>query len=119
MMEEVQRRALAEPFQLRRAEGVVEPERLACSVRALDAAFAVIVVADGNPLDPMGLVVPSNLADRLSLFAGEDVDPGTGLAIEGVGRAHEHVVAELIQVAAVTQPRTGGRDVVRRGLAFG
>ena len=45
--------------------------------------------------------------------------PVPGLAGEGVGRAHEHVVAELVEVAAVAQPRAGRRDVVGRGLALG
>ena len=39
MMEEVERRALAEPFELRGAEGVVEPQRLGRAIGVLDAAL--------------------------------------------------------------------------------
>src|SRR5208283_979562 len=39
VVEEVQRRAFAKPLQLRGAEGVVEPEHLACSVCVLDPAL--------------------------------------------------------------------------------
>src|SRR3984893_7878703 len=38
-MEEVERRSLAEPFELRGTEGVVEPQRLGRPVGVLDTAF--------------------------------------------------------------------------------
>src|SRR5207244_8468579 len=81
------------------------------------ATLAVIAVADSYPPGPVRLVVPGDLANRLSLLASQDVDPCPGLAVEGVGRAHEHVVAELVQMTAVTKPRPRRRDVVRRSLA--
>ena len=41
-----------------------------------------------------------------------------GLAGEGVGGAHEHVLAELGEVAAVLEPGPGGGYVVGGGLAL-
>src|SRR2546422_9223411 len=41
------------------------------------------------------------------------------LAREGVDGAEEHVVADLVEVAAVAEPRAGRRDVVGRRLALG
>ena len=84
------------------------------------AAFAVVRVADDDPLHALRLVVardrrrssapvsPVSTFDRLAALAGVGVD-----------RAHEQVVAELVEVAAVAQPRAGGRDVVGRRLALG
>src|SRR5215471_5756727 len=83
------------------------------------AAFTVIVVADRDPSNSVSLVVPSDLTDWLSLLAGQHVNASTGLTVERVCRAHEHVVAELVQMPAITQPRAGRRDVVGRRLAFG
>src|SRR5690348_6993556 len=49
------------------------------------AAFAVIVVADRHPACPVRLVIARDLADRLALLAAQYVDPGSRLAVEGVG----------------------------------
>ena len=83
------------------------------------AAFAVIAVADGHPFDPLSLVVAGNLGDWLVLLAAQYVDAFASLVVEGVDRAHEHVVAEPVEMAAEAQPIPGRRDVVGRGLALG
>src|SRR5580704_14496255 len=47
------------------------------------AALAVIVVADRHPPDAVRLVVAGELADRLALLAGQDVDAGAWLIGKG------------------------------------
>src|SRR6516165_8635816 len=191
VVEQVQRRALAEPLQLGGAESMVKAQRLARSVRVSDtafdglawcytgqseeaqpivgtdavvirwvlegqrqqallfqigfvyprkaagdhrrtseqargqcrmlaaAAFAVIAVADGHPFDSLGLVMAGDLGDWLVLLAAQHVDTPARLVVEGIDRAHEHVVAELVEMAAKAQPIPRWRDVVGGGLALG
>ena len=82
-------------------------------------AFPVVRVADDDPLDALGLVVASDRGEGLPRLSREDVLALAGLARIGVGRAHEHVVAELFEVSAVAQPGARRRDVVGRRLALG
>src|SRR5215813_14780849 len=81
-------------------------------------AFAVIAVADGHPFDTLRLVVAGDFSDRLVFLAAQHVDAFARLVAEGVDRPHEHVVAELVEMATETQPIPSRRDVVGRGLAF-
>src|SRR5207245_10331373 len=81
-------------------------------------AFTVVRVADDHPLDALGLVVAGDRREGLSRLPGEDILALAGLARVGVGRAHEHVVAELVEVSAVAKPRARGREVIGRGLAL-
>src|SRR3984893_4995967 len=83
------------------------------------AAFAVIAAAPRDPLYALRLVMAGDLGDRLVLLAAQHIDAFAGLVVEGVDRAHEHVVAELVEMAAETQPIPGRRDVIGRGLALG
>ena len=66
------------------------------------APLAVIAVTDSHPFDPLRLVMTGDFGDRLVPFAAQHVDALAGLVIEGIDRAHEHVVAELVQMAAKT-----------------
>ena len=82
------------------------------------ASLAVVVVADYDPADPGVPVVLGGLGEGAACLAGEDISSFAGLAGEGVGRAHEHVLAELGEVAAVLEPRPCGGYVVGGGLAL-
>src|SRR5207249_5915163 len=66
-------------------------------------AFAVVRVADDDPLHALGLVVAGDRGEGLPGLAGEDVLSLAGLAGVGVRRAHEHVVAELVEVPAIAE----------------
>ena len=81
------------------------------------AAFSVVVVANGNPLHALGLVLPSNLRYGLNLLTRELILPGAGLVGERVDRAKEHVVAQVIQVSPEPQPCSSRRYVVSGALA--
>ena len=39
--------------------------------------------------------------------------------IEGVDRTDEHVAGDVLEMTAVLEPRSGGRDVIGGALAFG
>ncbi len=98
--------------------GAAEKPRRQCGMLAA-AAFAIVEIADCDPADAARLIVTGDPRKRLVALARQHVLALAGLAGEGVGRAHEHVVAELVEVAAIAQPRAGRRDVVGRGLALG
>src|SRR4051794_28499458 len=76
------------------------------------AALAVIPVAYDEPADAAAPVVARDRREGLRRLAVEHVAALADLAGERVGRAHEHVVAEAVEMAAVAQPRPGRRDLV-------
>src|SRR5262249_46304349 len=63
------------------------------------AAFAIIMVTDYHPLNPLGLISPSNFGNCLPGFSGQNVLTLPGLTGERIGCTHEHVVAELVQMS--------------------
>ncbi len=67
-------------------------------------AFAVILFAENHPVDSALLVVTRDVGIGFPRFAGEDVFALADLAAEGVGRAQEHVVGNLVEVSAKGQP---------------
>src|SRR6266508_608260 len=81
--------------------------------------LAVVLVADDDPAQALGLELARHLREVLPLFLRERVDPLARLAGEGVDGSPEHVVADLVDVAPEAQPRARGRDVVRGRLALG
>ena len=74
-------------------------------------ALTVVRITDDHSLDALRLVVARDRRERLPGLSRQDV-------LFLAGRAHEHVVAELAEVAEVAQPGSGGRDVVGGGLAL-
>src|SRR5262245_33890376 len=82
-------------------------------------ALTVVLVADGEPRLALGLQVTRGLREWLAGLPGQRIEALAGLASEGVGRAQEHVVADLVQVTAEAQPRPGRRDCVVRRLDLG
>src|SRR6266478_3971111 len=82
-------------------------------------SLAVVLVADDDPAQTLGLELARHLREVLPLLPRHGVDALARLAGEGVDGAQEHVVADLVQVAPDEKPRAGRRDVVGRGLALG
>src|SRR5438477_7280214 len=83
-----------------------QPWRQGCMFAT--AAFAVVLVADDDPFDAMGFVETSYLGKRLVVFARDQVASLTGHPGECVDKPHEHIVAELVEMAAIAQPWTSG-----------
>lgn len=80
-------------------------------------ALAVVVVADGHPLDAVGLVVAGHIGNSAPGAAALVLDV-VHLVVLVVGGANEHVVGDVVQVAAVLQPGAGSRDVIGGALAL-
>ena len=79
--------------------------------------FTVVLVTDGDPADPVSLVVAGNLGVRHVPLAADDVEALSRLARVGVHGAEEGVVADVVEVAAEAQPRACGRNVVGGALS--
>ena len=80
-------------------------------------ALAVVVLANDAPGDGVGLVRARNVWHALVL-ASELVLDGVGLTVGAVDGTNQHVVGDVVQVAAVLEPGAGHRDVVGRALAL-
>ena len=85
----------------------------ACSRELPSPMFSSpIATADAGLVEALG-----DLRERTGL-AVERVLPGAGLAGVGVDRAQVEVAGDVLQVASVLEPGTGGRDVVGCALAL-
>ena len=83
------------------------------------AALAVVFAAYDDPPDAVPPVRARHLRAR-SLLAGAHVrGPADPCRVERADRAEQHVVAQVVQVAPVRQPRPRRRYVVRGALAGG
>src|SRR6266849_5660507 len=82
-------------------------------------ALAVVLVADHDPALALGFELAGHRGEVLPRLAGEGVDALARLAREGIDGAQEHVVADLVQVAADEEPGAGRRDVIGGRLALG
>ena len=83
-------------------------------------AFAVVLVANDHRADAHALVAAGGLGHGgVAVALGRKVAHLVGLAVEGVGGPDEHVIGDVVQMAAELQPRAGHRNVVRRALALG
>ena len=83
------------------------------------AALAVVRVADDDPACAERLVARArSRRTRTSCSPVSTLRPWPTSPRERVARAREQVVAELVEVAAVAQPRAGRRDVVGGRLAL-
>ena len=80
------------------------------------AAFAIVLVAHDDPAQALSLVVSGNFRKSLSGFATDQISAMAGLSGERVDRTEKHVVADVVEVASVAQPRPGHRDMVRRAF---
>ena len=81
-------------------------------------ALAVVAVADRAPRDTGFAVVLGDVGER----AGGAVDLILAFAHatgERIDHADEQVARDVLEVTAVLEPRTGGRDVVGGALALG
>ena len=72
------------------------------------AALTVVVIANDDPLQAMRFIVPGDLRDGLSALTRDHILPLASLIREGIGGAHEHIIAELVQMTAVAQPGARG-----------
>src|SRR5882724_1967490 len=79
-------------------------------------ALAVVLVADDDPAQALGLELARHLREVLPLLSRDRVDAFARLTGEGIDGAQEHVVADLVEVAPDEKPRPGRRDVVGGGL---
>ena len=75
-------------------------------------AFAVVGVADDDPLDALRAVFSCDLRDAV-VFARELVLDLVGLAVLDVDGADETVLGDVLEMSAVLEPGTASRDVVR------
>src|ERR1700733_11060958 len=82
------------------------------------AALAIIGVANHDPPNPSRSVVPSNIGKSLPHLTAQHVPALPGNAGESIDGAHEHVVAEPVEMTPIAQPRTSRRDMVGRRLAL-
>src|SRR5262249_46351642 len=60
------------------------------------AALAVVVIANDDPLQAMHFIVPGDLPHGLSALTRNHILSLASLIREGIGGAHEHIIAELI-----------------------
>ncbi len=80
-------------------------------------ALAVVVVADHQPAQAVLLVVARHSGHRVILPAQLVLDAVDAIVLN-VERADEHVVGDIVQVAAVLEPGARHADVVRGALAL-
>ncbi|KAI6755925.1 hypothetical protein HG531_005031 [Fusarium graminearum] len=73
-------------------------------------AFAVVPVANDNPLDALGLVVASDSGNSAPLTSGVVLDL-VGLIVSLVDGTNQHVVGDVVKVTTVLQPGTGHGDM--------
>mmetsp|Transcript_24095 Transcript_24095/g.75512 ORF Transcript_24095/g.75512 Transcript_24095/m.75512 type:complete len:373 (-) Transcript_24095:1175-2293(-) len=81
-------------------------------------ALAVVLIADHHPRDARGLVRARGGGHGVEV-PGHLVEDLVGLAVLVVDGADEHVVGDIVQVAAVLEPRARHGDVVGGALAPG
>src|SRR5512139_4131124 len=84
---------------------IEEPRRHGRMLTA--AAFAIVLIADDDRSDALRLVRTGDLRNREVRFAGQDVRALARLGGKGAVGAEKHVVADLVQMAAELEPRTG------------
>lgn len=80
-------------------------------------ALAVVLITDGHPLDVVGLVVAGDFG-HISPLASALVLDFVHLVVFVVGGANEHVVGNVVQMAAILQPGASGRNVICGALAL-
>ena len=69
------------------------------------ASFAVVPVTNNNPLYASLLVITCSCGDGTD-FTGESVLNLVGFAVGGVDGADQHVVRDVVEMAAVLEPGT-------------
>src|SRR5882762_2669811 len=67
-------------------------------------ALAVVLVTDHRPRETPGLELPHRLREVLPLLARDRVGALAHLAREGIVRAEEHVVADLVEMPSHEKP---------------
>ncbi len=95
-----------------------DPEKPGAHGGVLPArAFTIVLVPHDDRTAGPVLVIFSQLVNRHSLLAGEDVGPSARLFGEGVYRPLKQVARDICQMPPVAQPGAAWGDVVRGGLA--
>src|SRR5262249_45783521 len=83
------------------------------------APLPVILIADHNRTDALRLIPTCNLCNGKPRFARQYVRPLAGLAKKRIVRPQEHIVTDLIKMAAELEPWACRRDMIGRRLALG
>src|SRR3569833_2770724 len=81
-------------------------------------SLAVVPVSNHDPLDPLLLVVAGDSRHGIELTRGLVLDL-VRLAVSLVDGTDQHVVGDVVQMAAIAEPRAGHGDVVCRRLPLG
>mmetsp|Transcript_6859 Transcript_6859/g.11772 ORF Transcript_6859/g.11772 Transcript_6859/m.11772 type:complete len:328 (-) Transcript_6859:1491-2474(-) len=80
-------------------------------------AFAVVLVANYRPPHPSRLVGARHRR-HVRQLARQPILHRVDLVVRSIDGADEHVVADVVEMAAVLEPRSGHADVVGRALAL-
>ena len=79
--------------------------------------FTVVFIADDDPVLTGGFQLTRHSWNGQAALTIQRIARGTRIATESVDRANEHVVGNVVQVAAEAQPFACRRNVVGGGLA--
>ena len=81
-------------------------------------AFAIILFGHDNGRDSLCLIRLGHRRNSV-VSAVQLIQDTVGLSIEGIDRPHQHVVRDVLQVSAETQPRSRHGDMVGGTFALG
>jgi len=82
------------------------------------APLTIVLVSHHDPLLAFGLVATRDLGHRDKIFVGQCVLGLPGFTGEGIDPSQQHVVADPVQVTAISEPGTGRRNVIGGALAL-
>eukprot|EP00732_Lithocolla_globosa_P002290 Lithocolla_globosa_v1_NODE_1456_length_2560_cov_45.661876.p2 type:complete len:114 gc:universal NODE_1456_length_2560_cov_45.661876:2139-1798(-) len=80
--------------------------------------FAIVLIANHHPWDTSALVSTCHGRDSIKVF-GQNVVDRVSLIVLCVDGTNQHVVADVVKMATVLEPRASHTDVVGCALAFG
>lgn len=70
------------------------------------ASFAVVPVANDDPLDSIRLVLTGDGRNG-TVFTGHEVPDLVGLSVLGIHGTDKHVVGDVVKVSTILQPGSG------------
>src|SRR6185295_14531163 len=82
------------------------------------APLAVVLVSDHDGTDAFRFIPAGDLRHSQPRFACQDIRTLARLRGKRIVRTQEHIVADLVQMAAELEPRPGRRNMVRGCLAL-